>query len=354
MLKFSGSVRSRPPRHGKFPSVSINNAGTIVEVHQPSRLSRAVFYQTGTISRDEVNWSAEITIDAGTLPKVAVNDDNCVVVVHEGRLLRKIYHHIGTLDGQRINWANCNGKTAHVSWGKFPAVAIYDKRVVITFDSAIGKYSTHYYLGEIDPGHNKITWRAEKGTLFHSAATETSITVNGNYVLAAGRGWSDILYQLGQFDDGVNAGIRWFNEIQFNELGFCPNVCLDNDGYVIMSWQTFTLRRLSYVTGRVQNDGDQMPTSIRWNNTKNYGFGCNPTIALRPNTGQVVEEHETNFAFRVLTSFLHYQVGLLQIDQAAEIEPPGGEIEEPGGENGIHYLHQGEQLQERNGNDRQE
>ena len=311
-MNLSGLVRCRPPRHGKFPGVSINNDGIIVEVHQPSMISSDINYQIGTIDGDEVLWSRATWMATGKFPKVAIDDNTCVVV-REGRFLRQLYCHIGTLDGKRITWGGRGEKPLPICLGRLPAVALSGNRCVVTFDSAHIRYTTHYCLGDIQP-NNTIIWSTTKGKLFGAGATETSVATNGNIILAAGRGWFSMVYAIGTFAEDR---IDWRNQFSFDGLGYCSNICLDNDGYVIMTWQSLTIRQLSYTTGRVNNNvgrDNRENRSIHWNDKRNYDFGYNPTIALSSNNGQIVEEHETNFApLRRCT--LHCRVGKKVVGQ---------------------------------------
>jgi hypothetical protein len=117
---------------------------------------------------------------------------------------------------------------------------------------------------------------------------------------------------VGRFqEDG--ATIEWTNELRFDRIGFCPTICLDNDNYVIMVWQSFTLRQLSYDLGRIAtHDHDIVADQpIDWfaRSLRDYDYGYNPTIALSPNNGHVLEEHETNRASCRCT--LHYHTGVL-------------------------------------------
>ena len=321
ILRLSGSLQRRV--YGKFPSVSINNTDSgIVEVHQPSVLSSDICYQVGSIDRqkrDQVVWCEERLLDKGKFPMVAINNNDpaIVVEVHEGRILRRIYCRVGILNGQYIDWEL--PKPKYLCFGRFPAVAIHENRVVVTFDSAHFTYTTHYCMGVINPDKT-VNWKVTKGGLFSSGVTETSVTMNAEYVLAGGRGWTSIVYRFGQIQGDV-ARIEWLNEVRYNHIGYCPTISLDSDGCVIMAWQSLTLRRLSYVTGRVTQNG----TSIKWGCATPYDYGYNPTIAISPNNGRVLEEHETNFAPRRCT--LHYHTAILQKEAAAEAEQP--EAEQP-------------------------
>ena len=341
MLRLSGSVRRRPHTHGKFPSVAINDNGTVVEVHQPFIISSDMYYQIGAINGDEVDFSEERRVDAGRFPKVAINNDNCVVEVHEGKYRRRIHYNIGVLNNQRtrINW---KPKPESICWGRFPAVAMSGNRVVVTNDIAIGWYSTCYRIGTINARQTAIDW-GEKQKLFDSGVTETSIAINENNAVAAGRSWWRIVYRVGQFRDGA---IHWYNQINYTVLGYCPTISLTHHGDVVMVWQSFNFRQLSYAVGRV--DVQAQEASIGWRNGRNYDSGYNPSIAISPNTNQVLEEHETNHSkFRCT---LHYHTGFLNEE---EEQAAGDHENRPGAQPQVPQIQLARQLNEQGQNNEQ-
>ena len=326
MLTLSGSVQRRA--HGKFPSLSINRNGIIVEAHQPSVSSTKMYYQIGTLNENDVNFQEErLIVGRGKFPKVAINDDNHVIEVHEGVVTRRIYYNVGPLNNQRVKWQY---KQELISPGRFPAVAVHDNRVVVTHDRAYFRYSSYYHIGTINEGGTAIEWGEKRRLFAESGVTETSITTNEDFAIAAGRGWFHIVCIVGRFqDDG--ARIEWIDEVSFNCIGYCPAVCLNDDGYTIMVWQSFFLRQLSYADGRIiQNE---QPVMVEWQEGRNYDFGYNPTITLSPNNNQIVEEHETNIG-----RTLHLHAGRLiargprrQQDPEQRPHEPAGD-EQPGGQ----------------------
>lgn len=330
MLRLSGSARRRP--HGKFPSVAVNDNGVVVEVHQPYITSSNIYAQVGGINGDEIDYSEERRVDSGRFPKVAINNDNRVIEVHEGKYRRKIHYNIGTINNHvhmrstRVVW---KPKPESVCPGRFPAVSMSGNRVVLTYDAAYGRYFTYYRIGTIN-AQDTINWGEER-KLFDSGATETSIAMNQNdHVVASGRGWYKVIYRVGQVRNGV---INWSNEVRYSVLGYCPTVCLNNDGDTIMVWQSYRFRQLSYAIGRVH--AQQQEVFIEWNapECRNYDYGYNPSVAISPNNNQVVEEHETNYTRMRCT--LHYRTGELNRqapDQPAAIDHehrPGAQPQEP-------------------------
>ena len=311
MLKLSGSILHHQS-HGKFPSVSINDDGSIVEVYQPHILSTEIYYNVGRLNGEEIDMSKEAKcLDYGRYPKVAISNDNHIVEVHEGRARRHIYYHIGIIDANNktVKW---HGGVHSLCVGRFPAVAVHGDRVVITYDRAYGSYKAYYCLGKFTAGGRNIKWDEKNNCkLFKSyGAAETSVAINEHNVVVAGRGWSNIICRVGRFQGNA---IEFATEIPFDHLGYCPTVCLDNEGYIVMIWQSFALRKLNYAAGKIP---DHDESTIEWTQhapLRRYGYGYNPTIAISPDGTNILEEHETNYA--PYRCHLYYHTGTLEKPQ---------------------------------------
>ena len=190
------------------------------------------------------------------------------------------------------------------------AVAVHGDRVVVTYDcaSVFGSYTSYYYIGNFTTDRTGIQWEPKNAKLF--GATETSVAVNEQNIVVAGRGWKSIMCCVGQFHGNA---IEFNREIPLNHVGYCPTVCLDDDGYIIMVWQSTTLRKLNYV---IANIPDPERPSITWPQhdsmvyIRSYDYGYNPTIAISPVGGHVIEEHETNFSLHRCR--IHYHTGILE------------------------------------------
>ena len=300
LLTLTGSAPRRA--RGKFPSVSINRKGFIVEAHQPSSTSKIMYYQIGTIKKrgDDVNFYEErIIVGRGWYPNVAINDNDQVVEVHEGAY-RNVYYNLGPLKNQRVQW-QC--KSMHLCRGMLPAVAVCGNRVVVTHDKALLPFSTYYHVGSINEGGTAIDW-GEKLALFEgSSVSHTAVAINDQFAVAVGRGYFRIACRVGRFPNGEARNINWFNEVSLDDnVGIFPKICLDGAGCAIMVWHSRFLKQLTYTEGEIKQNGEQW--KIEWQKSKNYDHGTRPAIAITPNNGLVIEEHETNFG-----STLHIRVG---------------------------------------------
>jgi hypothetical protein len=337
MLTLAGSAPRRA--RGNFPSVSINRNGTIVEAHQPSSSSTTMYYQIGTINKTDVNFYEERPIvGSGKYPNVAINDNNRVIEVHEGARThtRKVYYNVGPLESQRIQWQD---RSMLLAPGRFPAVAVRGNRVVVTRDRALFRNSTYYHVGTINEGGTAIEWGNKHALFEGSAMSHTAVAINDEFAVAVGRGFSRIACRVGRFPDGEAKNIDWFNEISLGDnVGICPKICLDDAGCTVMVWYSRFLKQLTYTEGELKQRNEQWV--VEWQQSRNYDNGVRPAIAIAPNNGQVIEEHETNFG-----STLHVHVGRYDrqlgglVDQSPTVSPqqqqPSGEDEDeelPGGE----------------------
>ena len=248
-----------------------------------------------------MEFHEERRISDGKYPKVALNDEY-VIVVHQRNFLKSVHYSLGKLRrNHSISWKRWpdNRESSFVCRGRLPAVAMHGDRVVITYETIF--YSTYYRVGNVDRRAREIPW-GEQTDLFETGTTETSVAINAETAVSTGRGLTKIKWRVGSFNEAGNA-IEWNHENGHASLGFSPSVCIDAQGYIIMVWQTFTGRQLSYTNGRV--DGQGGDKAIEWlQQFRHYDRGYNPTIALSSNNDYIIEEHETNGPLRH-TLFCH-------------------------------------------------
>ena len=317
--------------------MAVNSNRVVVEMHQPSAVSGTIYCQVGQLNRDKVVYREENEAGVGKYPKVAIYND-CVVKVHEGRMLRHIHYDFGRLDDMLcIVWKTQISNSPRICSGRLPAVAVHGNIAVITYDSAIG-YNTYYRIGTIDEQGESVNW-SEEHKLFRFGATETSVALNQQYVVSAGRGYTKIRYLIGRIVEQNRPQIEGNGhqnrrndhriesllEVKYNHIGYHPSICMNNEGYIIMMWQSRS-RRLSYVNGQVIVRQDPHPPVIKWDDVRNHGFGYKSVIALSADNNHVVEEHETNAPMNLA---LFYCTGVLQ-KQPIQVEPDAHKVEENG------------------------
>lgn len=65
---------------GSFPSVSMNNKGDVVEIHQSGK---NLFCKVGVLDERKINWDAAVKFDTGNQPNVSINNKNQIIEVHQ-------------------------------------------------------------------------------------------------------------------------------------------------------------------------------------------------------------------------------------------------------------------------------
>ena len=329
-LTFTGSQERQTK--GRYPSLAVNRKGKIIEVHQPSfglAWSDKIHYQIGTLLEDfTVRWLEEdkglSSRGDGKFPRVALNNNNTVVVVYESR--RHIHYHLGKLNTKtdKIQWTG----QGNISWGRYPAVALNDRgQIVIGYEAIVG-YSTYYRTAQLQTQDNTtINWSKEGRKLFVDGSSEVSLAVNQTgCIVAVGHGYGDKFYfRVGTIpptSEGQNQfDINWESAIERVTAPNCrPCISIDDAGNFTVAYQAKHGRRLFYHVGKVN-----ATKRITWiHEMRNYDMGCHPTIALC-NSGKWIEEHETNSAHRGHKLF--YRTGKLLGGSATKSEPQEEEDE---------------------------
>ena len=317
-LQLSGS--NRRSLYGRFPSISVNNSNKVIEIH--TRVG-SMYYQVGTLANHRIEWSGNdpVYCGKGDYPKIAMNDNNQVVLVYEGNF-RQIYYHVGVLNGDQIDW----GETKYpLHNGRYPTVALRsDGKVIIGFENALVGWSTNYIIGDVSTDSNDkvIKNRSEPATMFLHSVNEFSLAINENCncIVAVGRTWwFKLIFKVGVFQDDNNAQpVAWGEGHTFDSFkGYCPAIGIDHNGQIVSVQQSVLGRHLTYRVGQVQFDNKK----IQWSDdpAKHYDLGCNATVAVK-NDGTVIEEHETNFSMLgLIGNRLFYRVGkICSPEQASE------------------------------------
>lgn len=161
---------SKQYSNGTTPSVAANSQGKLVCVLN-STLSNTVYHVVGAIGESEVTWGASQFVCNGSYPKVAINDDNQVVVVYAVGVFSSINYRTGKLqrNGQ-IDWEK---KEYGICRGKNASVAMNGKKVVVVFEDGC---NTKYCFGIIDESRD-IKWHKKEAQL-QLDASYPSVAIN--------------------------------------------------------------------------------------------------------------------------------------------------------------------------------
>lgn len=90
----SGTRSEYKADSGAHPSVAINAAGQVVEVHDSG--GGALWYWSGTYGADgRITWLRHGRYDSGTTPAVALNDNGYLVEVHQSQSATTLWYRVG-------------------------------------------------------------------------------------------------------------------------------------------------------------------------------------------------------------------------------------------------------------------
>jgi hypothetical protein len=141
-------------------SIAINDNGLIVGVHESSS-SSGLYYRTGYLKNPAggdytIAWSSGSTgvkYDDGVYPRIAINNHNQVVEVHQVTKEKLLHYRRGTVSGGKIDFAPSQRYDDN---GEEPAVALLDSGLVLELHTRDGVYSR---TGKLDPsGSTLIDW----------------------------------------------------------------------------------------------------------------------------------------------------------------------------------------------------
>ena len=354
-LTFTGSI-SRQAK-GRSPSLCINDDGSVVEMHQPTRSSRIHYHVGKMMDNFTVRWSEETDLDDGAHPSVALNSRNVVLGVCETSMTRKIYYRVGKLDPvtETIRWGN----SFELGWGRYPKVALNNEgQAVIIYEAAL-TYGSYYRTGIVsaEGAEGSVVWSQEERKLFSVGINELTLAMNQvGHVVAAGRiSGHKIQFLVGELQEepltqsqnqsaslspseSVVSSVKpqaqpsftitWGPPKEFNLSSSFPSVSINNEQYIVVALQDKSGGGLSYRLGKF----DVNDKLITWEHTsRKYDTGINPTIALC-NDGRIIEEHEgKEFALQAGHQ-LYYRVGTLHTKAAATAGVQSSEQEEEAGE----------------------
>lgn len=336
-LTFTGSIARQAK--GRSPSLCVNDGGSVIEMHQPTRSSRIHYHVGKLMDNFTVRWSEETDFDDGAYSSVALNSANIVIVVHERSITRKICYRVGKLDlvTETIRW----GESFELGRGRYPKVALNNEGQAVVIYEAMITYGSYYRTGIVsaEGPEGSVVWSQEERKLFSVGINELTVAMNQKgHVVAAGRiSGNKIQFLVGELQEeppptqspqnqsaslspseSVTSSIKphlqsagftisWGAPKDFNLSSSCPSITINNEQYIVVAMQDKSGGGLSYRLGKV----DINDKTIIWEHTsRKYDIGINPTIALC-NDGRFIEEHEGKELALQAGHQLFYRVGTL-------------------------------------------
>jgi hypothetical protein len=172
---------------GFHASISMNDNGTIVGVHETHGSSKRLYYRVGTFINPAANdfniaWSSGasgIGYDDGWNPHISINNKNQVVQVHQvpGEFLT--HYRRGIVTGGKIDFSE---SVRYNNSAEQPAVALLDNGRVLEVYSYFGLYSR---TGNLSLSNSKdIQWSAPVQVHGDSDAWYPALAANGVYAIA--------------------------------------------------------------------------------------------------------------------------------------------------------------------------
>lgn len=310
--KYDSGVDSRIGRQGD----------NVVEIHS-SGYFNTLWYRTGKIAGNTMEWGPGRSCDTGLNASIAING-NTVVEAHKAADYDLLWYRIGTLDktAQTITW----GDPIMYDAGQYPSIAIYGDMLIAThqlteshldycedicethcdtdcyFDIE-GKqiceehcntdcheqcyyYNTHklfYRTGIINNSSKTIQWTYVD---YYGEGQHPSITASGNTIIETHEAAdsSDLIYKVGTLLDNI---ILWKSTAKYDK-GVQPSVTSSGNLLVEMHKSQF-YNRLWYHIGKL----DPVTNLIQWSTSKKYNRGFKPSVAL--NNRSLLEVHTSDF-----------------------------------------------------------
>jgi hypothetical protein len=288
---------SSPYDSGSLPSIGIANGNT-VEVHQ-SQGATTLWYHVGNLTGDLVSFGGSHNYDSGINPAVAVNATGTVVEVHETQspFSSGMYYHVGQVDGasQTINF----GGSHNYDSGNKPKVALNNSNVVVEVHESNGVSSNMWYhVGIVDVVNQTIDFGGSHN--YDSGATPAIAINNNNVVVEVHQSngpSTNLWYHVGVVDP-VAKTINFGGSYNYDS-GACPSVALTDDGFVIEVHQSQGAATLWKRVGQV----DVSSKTINWiGHSVYYGDGTNPSVATA--NGMAVQANQNGVSLLCAASMV--------------------------------------------------
>ncbi|MFH1160421.1 MAG: phosphatidylinositol-specific phospholipase C domain-containing protein [bacterium] len=232
---FSVSNSSRNYDTGDHPSVAINDAGIVVEVHG-SENNNDLYYRTGTleINTGVINWLQHKKHDEGEKPSAAINNDNMVVEVHQAPSSGELWYNVGKVDPDGTIIWGANAGYRNYTTGYSPSVALQGNQILEAHNS-----SEHYMwciIGLLNPTEKKIDWKDAHGNNTYTYPCEEQeslypdVALNAQSSVEVHRSTHGLWWRPGKTSNTVMA---WGKSLQEASTYTEPSVAM-NTNFVLM------------------------------------------------------------------------------------------------------------------------
>lgn len=271
---------------GSDPSVGLNSAGTVLEVHK-NQLGLTLYYRLGRLNKASVVWeSASHQHDGGVQPDCALNDGNVAVEMHRNEAGHTLYTQVGTVSPSTnsVKWHGAKDSGG----GHTPGVALNNSNVVVSVHRTNNILHTdRLYIRVGKVNGTSVDWNDDEQ--YDTGAFPRIALNNSGQVVEVHQGGASevdptkLWIRVGRVDGSkvkFDTGAAHFAD------GNRPTVALTDDGTVIVAWTGGG--RMSQRVGRING------SSISWTtNAEEFDDGIAPSLATAGGMTLQVHQSET-------------------------------------------------------------
>lgn len=294
---------------GEQPSIAINNAGVVVEVHKTQGPVGWLYWWVGQVDGTSLRWTGHDTdkFDEGFNPSVALTNDNVVLEVHDSGGVLNCWYSTGKVVGNKIDWKA--GEHKKYDGGRDPTVAVNRNGVVVEVHNREVGSPLYWSVGQLSG--TKLSWKTQGKKFSEGYHPSIAINANGLVVLTYDLDYK-LHYWIGQISGGT---LNKIGEGQYDS-GVNPSITLTDDNYVFEVHQSEGLPPL--ISGKTvwQRVGRVNGSRIDWidvfgngKQSNYYDDGQVPQIAS--NGKQAVQVHASEVVWT-----MHANASLI-IDRAS-------------------------------------
>ena len=192
---------------GLKPRVSLNNKGIAVEVHESDGLSNNMWYHVGTVNSSEkkIDWGGSHKYDTGSSPSVSINNNGIAVEVHQSDgPSTDLWYHVGIINesGKTIDW----GSSHKYDSGSRPSVTILDNGLIIEVHKSQTYSTLWYHIGQVNTASKTIDWIT--GSVHYSDGGSPYVSSNHNIVVGNNTDGSKLMSSASLITDRSS----WMNQ----------------------------------------------------------------------------------------------------------------------------------------------
>jgi hypothetical protein len=230
--------------NGYWPTVAMSNSGYVIFVHstEGSRDGSRLDYRVGKLDPNGdqnqlVTWlTGDAKWDAGFHSSISMNNSGVIVGVHESSSSSGLFYRVGHL-------TNPGGGNYTVTWdsgdmgirysdGDNPHIALNNNGQVVEVHQVSSENKLHYIRGTVSEGRIKF---ASDQPRYHSSAHRPSVALNDNGFVTEVHGVGTYLDRMVGKLKSDGASIGWSSPLRFDYQGATYPAIAANGPSVVLS-----------------------------------------------------------------------------------------------------------------------